>query len=175
MSPDFELAADDRRMVAEAIGQILADTLLLAVAAREAAWSAEGPCLPALQTELLAQSDGMIHALDALARRVRSLGFRIPKLLSPARSEGAGSAPDGRETLRDRLTALTRAHGEIAGSLRFVRPVLRDLDDGATALLVDARLADHEASADRLLSLCATAEDEGRRYARLLASTPGDG
>lgn len=173
MSPGFDLAGGDRAMIAEQLAQLLADTLLLAIRTREAAWHLQGAPLLSLQAELLSQSDGLVAALDALAARVRVLGFLPPEPLATglARRLAAQAGADAAVTPATRIASLASDHDDLAGSLRFLRPVLRDVDDGATALLVDARLAVHEAAADRLRSLVAAGRDEVRRYERLLAGS----
>lgn len=172
MTPGFDLAGGDRAMIAEQLAQLLADTLLVAVRTREAAWHLQGAPLLSLQAELLSQSDGLVAALDALSARVRVLGFLPPEPLATGlarRLAAAQTEEDAAVAPGIRIASLASDHDDLAGSLRFLRPVLRDVDDGATALLVDARLAVHEAAADRLRSLVAAGRDEARRYERLLA------
>lgn len=171
ISPGFDLAEGDRAMVAEGLLQLLADALLLAIQTREAAWHLQGAPLLHLQAELLSQSDELLRGLDPVALRVRVLGFRPAEGLSAGLAKRlAGAEAADAITPGALIRALATRHDDLAGSLRFLRPVLRDLDDGATALLVDKRLARHESSADRLRSLAATSPEQERRYERLLSA-----
>jgi starvation-inducible DNA-binding protein len=174
VSPGLELNHGDRALIAEGLTQILGETMLLAFKTRSLAWMLEGPGLLIAASELLEQADQLLRALDPIARRIRVLGFRVPicasELAGAARQvsdqQGAfGSAEIG-------LRQLGRDHCEIAGSLRFLRPVVQDIGDGASALLLDQRLTFHEESADRLESLTIRIGDEGRRYEEMLRSAP---
>jgi len=145
----------DALRVAAALSNVLADTFILYLKTHNFHWNVTGPMFGTLHRMFEEQYNELWLAVDAIAERIRSLGFIAPgsyseftKLTYLRESPVATSAAEMiAELLRDQQTTARTARSALA--------VARTAVDAPTEDLLTQRLAAHEKAAWMLRSLLA--------------------
>src|SRR5512147_1230231 len=75
---DIGIDARDREKVADALSRLLADTYALYLKTHNFHWNVEGPMFNTLHLMFMEQYTELWNALDAIAERIRALGFPAP-------------------------------------------------------------------------------------------------
>ena len=78
MEINIGINSDDRKRSADAVSKLLADTYTLYLKTHGYHWNVEGPHFQQLHIQFMEQYTEMWTAVDELAERVRSLGYRAP-------------------------------------------------------------------------------------------------
>ena len=154
---DIGLSAGDRRKVADGLSHFLADSYTLYLKTHNFHWNVTGPMFNTLHLMFEGQYTEEWTALDAVAERIRALGYRAPgtygefvKLSSIAEDSEVGAA-DWREMVRQLVVGNEAV-------CRTARKVLKTADgagDDPTVDLMTQRLNIHEKNAWMLRSLLA--------------------
>jgi starvation-inducible DNA-binding protein len=151
----------DAQKVGGALSNVLADTFILYLKTHNFHWNVTGPMFPTLHSMFEEQYNELWLAVDAIAERIRSLGFVAPgsygefsKLTYLQESPVATNATEMiAELLRDHETAARTARSALAAARTAV--------DAPTEDLLTQRLAAHEKTAWMLRSILA--DEEVRR------------
>src|SRR5512147_2869682 len=150
---DIGIDAKDREKTAEALSRLLADTYGLYLKTHSFHWNVEGPMFNTLHLMFMEQYTELWNALDAIAERIRSLGYPAPgtnsefaKLTSIDETPGV---PEAMEMVR----LLVSGHEAVARTARKVFPAVDKAGDESTADLLTQRLQIHEKTAWMLRSL----------------------
>ena len=154
---DIGLTTGDRRKIAEGLSHFLADSFTLYLKTHDFHWNVTGPMFNTLHLMFEGQYTEEWTALDAVAERIRALGYRAPgsydafvKLGSIA-EESEVDAGDWREMVRQLVVGNEAV-------CRTARKVLKTADhagDDPTVDLMTQRLNIHEKNAWMLRSLLA--------------------
>ena len=154
---DIGLSAADRRKIADGLSHFLADSYTLYLKTHNFHWNVTGPMFNTLHLMFEGQYTEEWTALDAVAERIRALGYRAPgtygefvKLSSIAEDSEVG-AGDWREMVRQLVVGNEAV-------CRTARKVLKTADgagDDPTVDLMTQRLNIHEKNAWMLRSLLA--------------------
>ncbi len=75
---DIGIADKDRAKIAEGLSRVLADTYSLYLKTHNFHWNVEGPMFNTLHLMFMDQYTELWTALDAIAERIRSLGYPAP-------------------------------------------------------------------------------------------------
>ena len=150
---DIGIAAKDRERIADGLAHVLADTYSLYLKTHSFHWNVEGPMFNTLHLMFMGQYTELWNALDAIAERIRSLGYPAPgtntefaQLTSIAETIGAPPA-------LDMVRLLVTGHEAVARTARAVFPAADKAGDESTADLLTQRLQIHEKTAWMLRSL----------------------
>jgi starvation-inducible DNA-binding protein len=150
---DIGIKDKDRKAIAAGLSRVLADTYTLYLKTHNFHWNVEGPMFNTLHLMFMAQYTELWNALDAVAERIRSLGFPAPgtyaefgKLTSIEDTEGV---PEAMEMVR----LLVSGHEAVARTARATFPAAEKGGDESTADLLTQRLQVHEKTAWMLRSL----------------------
>lgn len=150
---DIGITAKQREKIAEGLSRVLADTYALYLQTHNFHWNVEGPMFNTLHLMFMTQYTELWNALDAIAERIRSLGFPAPgtykafaRLASVEMVEGV---PEAMEMVR----WLVKGHEAVARTARNVFPAAEKGSDESTADLLTQRLQVHEKTAWMLRSL----------------------
>ena len=153
MQIDIGINKKDRAAIADGLGRLLADTYTLYLKTHNFHWNVEGPMFNTLHIMFMDQYTELWNALDAIAERIRSLGYPAPgtygefaRLTSIEESEGV---PDALEMVR----LLVVGHEAVARTARAAFPAAEKGGDESTADLLTQRLQIHEKTAWMLRSL----------------------
>ena len=147
------VAEKDVQRVADALSNVLADTFILYLKTHNFHWNVTGPMFGTLHRMFEEQYNELWLAVDAIAERIRSLGFIAPgsygefTKLTYLRDEPAAT------NASEMIAELLRDHETTARSARSALAVARTAVDAPTEDLLTQRLAAHEKAAWMLRSL----------------------
>jgi starvation-inducible DNA-binding protein len=154
-APTIDIGISDkhREKIAGGLSRVLADTYSLYLKTHNFHWNVEGPMFNTLHLMFMEQYTELWNALDAIAERIRSLGYPAPgtgsefaKLSSIEETEGV---PEAMEMVR----LLVAGHEAVARTAREAFPAAEKGSDESTADLLTQRLQVHEKTAWMLRSL----------------------
>jgi starvation-inducible DNA-binding protein len=150
---DIGIKSKDREKIALGLSRVLADTYSLYLKTHNFHWNVEGPMFNILHLMFMDQYTELWNALDAVAERIRSLGFPAPgtgkefsKLTSIEETEGVPEA-------MDMVRLLVAGHEAVARTARAAFPAAEKAGDESTCDLLTQRLQVHEKTAWMLRSL----------------------
>ncbi|MBS1170108.1 MAG: dps2 [Burkholderiaceae bacterium] len=150
---DIGISAKDRAAISDALSKVLADSFVLYLKTHNYHWNVTGPMFQTLHLMFMDQYTELWNALDAIAERIRSLGFPAPgtfreflKLSSIKEVEGTLSADSMIRELIAGQEAVTRA-------CRAALAVADRADDQPSVDIMVQRLQIHEKNAWMLRSL----------------------
>lgn len=146
---------DQRRVIADGLSRLLADTYTLYLKTHNFHWNVTGPMFNTLHTMFEAQYNELALAVDEIAERIRALGFPAPgsytaysELTSIPEAEGAPGASD-------MIKQLAEGQETVARTAREVFTAADDANDQPTADLLTQRMHLHEKNAWMLRSFLA--------------------
>ncbi len=150
---DIGIKTRDREKIALGLSRVLADTYSLYLKTHNFHWNVEGPMFNTLHLMFMDQYTELWNALDAVAERIRALGYPAPgtgkefaKLASIEETEGV---PEAMEMVR----LLVSGHEAVARTARQAFPAAEKASDESTCDLLTQRLQVHEKTAWMLRSL----------------------
>jgi starvation-inducible DNA-binding protein len=150
---DIGIKTKDREKIAQGLSRVLADTYSLYLKTHNFHWNVEGPMFNTLHLMFMEQYTELWTALDAIAERIRALGYPAPgtnsefaRLTSIDETPGV---PDAMEMVR----LLVGGHEAVARTARKAFPAVDKASDESTADLLTQRLQVHEKTAWMLRSL----------------------
>src|SRR5687768_18310792 len=101
---DIGISEKDRRRIADGLSRLLADNFSLYLKTHNFHWNVKGPMFQTLHLMFMEQYNELWLALDAIAERIRALGFPAPGTyaeyakLSTIRE--TGGVPEAQEMVR---------------------------------------------------------------------------
>jgi starvation-inducible DNA-binding protein len=150
---DIGIPDKDRVKIVDGLSRVLADTYSLYLKTHNFHWNVEGPMFNTLHLMFMDQYTELWTALDAIAERIRSLGYPAPgtnsqfaKLTSIPETEGV---PDALDMVR----LLVAGHEAVTRTARKAFKPVEAGGDESTADLLTQRLQVHEKTAWMLRSL----------------------
>ncbi|HYC37489.1 MAG TPA: Dps family protein [Usitatibacter sp.] len=150
---DIGISEKDRKAIADGLARLLADNFALYLKTHNFHWNVTGPMFQTLHLMFEEQYNELWLALDAIAERIRALGFPAPgttaalgKLSSIPETQGV---PEASEMVR----ILVEGHEAVARTARKIFPVVDKASDEPTADLLTQRMQVHEKTAWMLRSL----------------------
>src|ERR1044071_268303 len=155
----------DVQRVAKALSNVMADTFILYLKTHNFHWNVTGPMFGTLHEMFEEQYNELWLAVDAIAERIRSLGFIAPGSYGEfTRLTYLQEAP-ATKSATEMIVELLRDHETTATTARSALAVARTAVDAATEDLLTQRLAAHEKAAWMLRSLLAEETNEAMRRA----------
>ncbi len=154
-APVIDIGIDDkaRKQISDALAALLADTYTLYLKTHGFHWNVEGPMFSTLHQMFMTQYTELWGALDAIAERIRALGFPAPgsyqELGRLTSIEETVGEPEAMEMVR----ILVKGHEAVARTARKAFPVADKAGDESTTDLLTQRLQVHEKTAWMLRSL----------------------
>ena len=153
MKIDIGISEAHRTKVAEGLSRLLADSYTLYLKTHKFHWNVTGPMFNTLHLMFETQYTELATAVDAVAERIRALGFFAPgsyvefaKLSSIKENEGV---PKADAMIRE----LVEGQEAVVRTARSVFPIADEANDEATADLLTQRIQLHEKTAWMLRSL----------------------
>ena len=153
MHIDIGISEQDRSRIAEGLSRLLADTYTLYLKTHNFHWNVTGPMFNTLHLMFESQYTELALAVDAIAERIRALGFYAPgtyaqySKLSSIKEEA--DIPNAEEMIR----LLVQGQEAVARTARSLYPAAEAASDEPTADLLTQRLQVHEKNAWMLRSL----------------------
>ena len=150
---DIGIKGRDREKIVQGLSRVLADTYTLYLKTHNFHWNVEGPMFNTLHLMFMDQYTELWNALDAIAERIRSLGYPVPgtgkefaRLTSIEETEGV---PDALDMVR----LLVAGHEAVTRTARAAFPAAEKAGDESSCDLLTQRLQIHEKTAWMLRSL----------------------
>lgn len=150
---DIGITETHRQQIAEGLGHVLADTYTLYLKTHNFHWNVVGPRFRELHLMFEEQYNELALAVDAIAERIRTLGFAAPgtyrayaELATIEETEGV---PDADTMIR----ILTQDNETVVRTARKILTIAQDANDESTASLISDRLVVHEKTAWMIRSL----------------------
>jgi starvation-inducible DNA-binding protein len=156
MKIDIGINEPQRKALAQGLSEFLADSFTLYLKTHNFHWNVTGPMFNSLHVMFEGQYNEQWTALDAIAERIRALGFNAPgsyaqflELSSIKEEPGTPTAPEWKEMVRQ----LVLGNEAVCKTARRVFDTADEADDQPTADLMTQRLNVHEKYAWMLRSL----------------------
>ena len=150
---DIGIPERDRKKIADGLARLLADTYGLYLKTHSFHWNVEGPMFNTLHLMFMEQYTELWNALDAIAERIRSLGYPAPGTNSEFARLTSSEETAGVPEAMDMVRLLVSGHEAVARTARKTFPVVDKAGDESTADLLTQRLQVHEKTAWMLRSL----------------------
>jgi starvation-inducible DNA-binding protein len=150
---DIGIDHDDRKAIVEGLSRVLADTYTLYLQTHNFHWNVEGPMFNTLHLMFMQQYTELWNALDAIAERIRSLGFPAPGTYAQFARLASIEEIEGVPAALDMVRKLVAGHEAVARTTRAVFPAAERGHDESTIDLLTQRLQVHEKAAWMLRSL----------------------
>ena len=147
------IADSDLQRAANALSNVLADTFILYLKTHNFHWNVTGPMFGTLHRMFEEQYNELWLAVDAIAERIRSLGFSAPGSSGEFTRLTYLHETPAATNASEMLAELLRDHETTARTARSALAVARTAVDAPTEDLLTQRLAAHEKAAWMLRSL----------------------
>ncbi len=153
MDIDIGITKKDREKIADGLSRLLADTYTLYLTTHNFHWNVTGPMFNTLHLMFEQQYNELALAVDAIAERIRALGFPAPGTYREFQQLGSLKEPEGPLSAKDMIKHLVRGQEAVVKTARSVLPAAGKADDEPTADLLTQRMQVHEKTAWMLRSL----------------------
>jgi len=150
---DIGISESDRAKIAEGLSRLLADDFALYLKTHNFHWNVKGPMFQTLHVMFETQYNELWTALDAIAERIRALGFPAPGTTSALARLSSVPETEGVPEAQDMVRLLVAGHEAVARTARKLFPAVERASDEPTADLLTQRLQVHEKTAWMLRSL----------------------
>jgi starvation-inducible DNA-binding protein len=150
---DIGIGDKDREKIVASLSRVLADSYTLYLQTHNFHWNVEGPMFNTLHLMFMEQYTELWTALDAIAERIRSLGYPAPGTYREFARLSSIKETDGVPAALDMVRLLVAGHEAVTRTLRAAFPAAEKGGDEATVDLLTQRLQVHEKTAWMLRSL----------------------
>lgn len=147
------ISEEQRRAIADGLSRTLADTYTLYLKTHNFHWNVTGPMFQTLHLMFEGQYNELALAVDAIAERIRALGFPAPGTYSEYAKLSSINETEGVPTAEEMIALLVEGQEAVARTARTVFAVADEANDEPTADLLTQRLQIHEKNAWMLRSL----------------------
>ena len=153
MKIDIGINQSDREDIAEGLSRLLADTYTLYLKTHNFHWNVTGPMFQTLHLMFETQYTELALAVDAIAERIRSIGFPAPGSYKKYVELSSIKEDEGIPKAEDMIRLLVEGQEAVVRTARSLFPVVEKANDEATADLLTQRIQLHEKTAWMLRSL----------------------
>jgi starvation-inducible DNA-binding protein len=153
MDIDIGIDAGQREKIAAGLSKVLADSYTLYLKTHNFHWNVTGPMFQTLHLMFEAEYNELALAVDAIAERIRALGFPAPGSYREFSALTSIKEDVGVPKASDMIRRLVEGHESVARTARSVFSVAEAANDQPTCDLLTVRLQVHEKTAWMLRSL----------------------
>ncbi len=147
MDVNTGISEGDRKDLAAELGRLLGDTWATYLKTHGYHWNVTGPAFPYLHTMFEEQYVEMWNAVDAIAERIRSLGFPAPGSASELGQLTSIPEDTGITDALEMVRRLVEANEAVIETARDVVERAEEANDPATVDLATQRIDVHEKTA----------------------------
>lgn len=153
--PEINIGIDpkDRQDVVEGLSRLLADTYTLYLKTHNFHWNVTGPMFQTLHLMFETQYNELWLAVDAIAERIRVLGYPAPGTYGEYAKLSSIEETEGVPTAEDMIRLLVEGNEAVVRTARSIFPTVEKAADETSADLLTQRMQIHEKSAWMLRSL----------------------
>jgi len=153
MEINLGIAEADRAAITEGLSRLLADTYTLYLKTHNFHWNVTGPMFNTLHLMFEGQYNELALAVDAIAERIRALGFPAPGSYSAYAKLSSIKEAEGVPAASEMIRQLVQGQEAVVRTARGLFPLLDAVSDEPTADLLTQRMQIHEKTAWMLRSL----------------------
>ena len=150
---DIGIPERERAQIADGLSKLLADTFTLYLTTHNFHWNVKGPMFQTLHLMFEVQYNELWLALDAIAERIRALGFPAPGTYAQYSKLSSIKETQGVPEAKEMIAILVSGQEAVARTARKIFPVVDKSSDEPTADLLTQRMQVHEKTAWMLRSL----------------------
>jgi starvation-inducible DNA-binding protein len=150
---DIGIAEQDRKVIADGLSRLLADSYSLYLKTHNFHWNVTGPMFQTLHAMFETQYDELAIAVDVIAERIRALDHHAPGTYSEFQKLSAIPESEGVPRAEDMIRELVQGQETVVRTARSLFPAVEGAHDEATADLLTQRIQLHEKTAWMLRSL----------------------
>jgi starvation-inducible DNA-binding protein len=144
MDINMGLTKEQRETMAKAVGALLADTYALYFKTHAYHWNVTGPRFHDLHIMFEEQYQELWTATDAIAERIRALGFPAPISYAQMAEQASVKTDKTTPDANTMLTNLIEGHEQVVRTARQALKLAGEHGDEATSDLVAPRVTVHE-------------------------------
>ena len=148
MSLNTGLSDEDRKVVAEGLSRVLADTYTLYLKTQNFHWNVTGPHFGPLHKLFEEQYNELRLAADEIAERIRALGHFAPGSFAQfAELKSVAEAPTSPPNAEEMIQQLTGDNETLSRVARSVQTTAENAGDEVTIGMMVDRMSVHEKAA----------------------------
>ncbi len=153
MDIDIGINRTQRSEITSGLSKVLADSYTLYLKTHNFHWNVTGPMFQTLHLMFETQYGELALAVDAVAERIRALGFPAPATYKKLAALASVEEDEGVPTAPEMIRQLAVGHETVARTARGVFRVAEQSNDQPTCDLLTQRMQIHEKTAWMLRSL----------------------
>lgn len=153
MKIDIGMSDKQRKLLAEGLGKVLADSYTLYLMTHNFHWNVKGPMFNTLHLMFEAQYTELALAVDLIAERIRALGHPAPGTYAEFVALSSIKEVKGVPTATKMIEHLVKGQEAVVKTARSLFPVVEEASDEPTADLLTQRMQVHEKTAWMLRSM----------------------
>jgi starvation-inducible DNA-binding protein len=150
---DIGITEADRKVIADGLSRLLADSYSLYLKTHNFHWNVTGPMFQTLHAMFEVQYDELAIAVDVIAERIRALDHYAPGTYREFQTLSAIPETEGVPRAEDMIRELVQGQETVVRTARSLFPAVEAAHDEATADLLTQRIQLHEKTAWMLRSL----------------------
>ena len=153
MNVNIGIEPKRREQIAESLSKVLADSYTLYLKTHNFHWNVTGPMFQTLHLMFEQHYTELALAVDAVAERIRALGFPAPGTYRQFSSLSSIKEKDGIPKAVDMIRLLVEGHEAVARTARSAFTIADGANDQPTCDLLTQRMQVHEKTAWMLRSM----------------------
>jgi len=153
MAIEIGIKPQDRKAIAQGLSHLLADTYTLYLKTHNFHWNVKGPMFQTLHLMFETQYNELALAVDAIAERIRALGYPAPGSYAEYAKLSSIKEAKGVPAATKMIAELVAGQEAVVRTARKVFPLVEKASDEPTADLLTQRMQIHEKTAWMLRSL----------------------
>ncbi|MCG5052729.1 MAG: DNA starvation/stationary phase protection protein [Myxococcales bacterium] len=153
MEVNIGIDAQHRQQIATGLSKVLADTYTLYLKTHNFHWNVTGPMFQTLHLMFEQHYNELALAVDAIAERVRALGFPAPGTYKQFSSLSSIQEEENIPKAQEMIQLLAQGHEAVARTSRAAFSTAEEANDQPTCDLLTQRMQIHEKTAWMLRSL----------------------
>ncbi|MEQ8193805.1 MAG: Dps family protein [Rhodospirillales bacterium] len=143
----------DRKVIAEGLSHLLADTYTLYLKTHNYHWNVTGPMFNTLHLMFEGQYNELALAVDQIAERIRALGYPAPGSYAQYAKLSVIKESQGVPSAEKMIADLVKGQEAVVKTARKAFPAVDKANDEPTADLLTQRMQIHEKTAWMLRSM----------------------
>ena len=153
MDVNIGIEAKQREQIAQSLSKVLADSYTLYLKTHNFHWNVTGPMFQTLHLMFEQHYNELALAVDAIAERVRALGFPAPGTYRQFSALSVIQEEDAIPKATDMIRLLVEGHEAVARTARTAFTIAAAANDQPTCDVLTQRMQVHEKTAWMLRSL----------------------
>ncbi|HXH03883.1 MAG TPA: Dps family protein [Candidatus Competibacteraceae bacterium] len=153
MTIDIGIPEQQRKAIGKGLSRLLADTYTLYLKTHNFHWNVNGPLFNSLHLMFEQQYNELALAVDAIAERIRALGFPAPGSYAQFAALTSIREETGVPAAEEMLRQLVADQEAVVRTARAIFPMVEEANDQPTADLLTQRMQVHEKTAWMLRSM----------------------